>query len=102
HEDECLAPLPSARQIPSRNGLSARSSARSMIWPRIPSGIWFQTSLSCADGLQDSEFIAASPTGSIPAIRDGNVRTMESCAILEYLVAKYPPTRDQQRTTILS
>ena len=38
-----------------------------------------------------AEFIAASPTGSIPAIRDGDVRIM-ICAILEYLGAKYGPT----------
>ncbi len=42
--------------------------------------------------LDDAEFVAASPTGSIPAIRDGDVRIMESCAILEYLGAKYGPT----------
>src|SRR5215203_1629223 len=42
--------------------------------------------------LDDAEFVAASPTGSIPAIRDGDVRVMESCAILEYLGAKYGPT----------
>jgi glutathione S-transferase len=41
---------------------------------------------------EDAEFMAASPTGSIPAIRDGDVRVMESCAILEYLGAKYGPT----------
>ena len=28
----------------------------------------------------------------MPAIRDGDVRVMESCAILEYLGAKYGPT----------
>jgi hypothetical protein len=42
--------------------------------------------------LDDAEFIAASPTGSIPAIRDGDVRIMESCAVLEYLGAEYGPT----------
>jgi glutathione S-transferase len=41
---------------------------------------------------EDAEFMAASPTGSIPAIRDGDVRVMESCAVLEYLGAKYGPT----------
>jgi glutathione S-transferase len=45
-----------------------------------------------AKRLEDAEFIAASPTGSIPAIRDGDVQLMESCAILEYLGAKYGPT----------
>ncbi len=42
--------------------------------------------------LEDAEFMAASPTGSMPAIRDGEVGVFESCAILEYLGAKYGPT----------
>lgn len=42
--------------------------------------------------LENAEFLAASPTGAFPGIRDGDVRMMESCAILEYLGAKYGPT----------
>lgn len=42
--------------------------------------------------LEDAEFLAASPTGAFPGIRDGDVRMMESCAILEYLGATYGPT----------
>lgn len=42
--------------------------------------------------LEDAEFLAASPTGAFPGIRDGDVTMMESCAILEYLGAKYGPT----------
>ena len=42
--------------------------------------------------LDDAEFVEASPTGSFPGIRDGDVCLMESCAILEYLGAKYGPT----------
>jgi glutathione S-transferase len=42
--------------------------------------------------LSDAEFLEVSPTGSFPGIRDGDVRMMESCAILEYLGAKYGPT----------
>lgn len=45
-----------------------------------------------AKRFEDSEFVEASPTGSFPAIRDGDTRVMESCAILEYLGAKYGPT----------
>lgn len=41
---------------------------------------------------EDAEFIAASPAGALPAIRDGDVLVMESCAILEYLGAKHGPT----------
>jgi glutathione S-transferase len=40
----------------------------------------------------DAEFVEASPTGSFPGIRDGDACLMESCAILEYLGAKYGPT----------
>lgn len=42
--------------------------------------------------LQNREFLEASPTGSYPGLRDGDIRLMESCAILEYLGAKYGPT----------
>jgi glutathione S-transferase len=45
-----------------------------------------------AKRMEDPEFLEASPTGSFPGIRDGDVRMMESCAILEYLGAKYGPT----------
>ena len=41
---------------------------------------------------EDAEFLAASPAGSLPGIRDGAIQMMESCAILEYLGAKYGPT----------
>jgi glutathione S-transferase len=40
----------------------------------------------------DAEFLEVSPTGAFPGLRDGDVRLMESCAILEYLGAKYGPT----------
>jgi glutathione S-transferase len=42
--------------------------------------------------LEDKEFMAISPAGSVPAIRDGETELIESCAILEYLGAKYGPT----------
>jgi glutathione S-transferase len=41
---------------------------------------------------EDKEFMAVSPAGSVPAIRDGDTQLIESCAILEYLGAKYGPT----------
>jgi glutathione S-transferase len=40
----------------------------------------------------DPEFMAVSPTGAFPGLRDGDARLMESCAILEYLGATYGPT----------
>lgn len=41
---------------------------------------------------EDKEFMAISPAGSVPAIRDGDTQVIESCAILEYVGAKYGPT----------
>ncbi|HEV2364942.1 MAG TPA: glutathione S-transferase family protein [Caulobacteraceae bacterium] len=45
-----------------------------------------------ASRMENADFIAANPVGAFPAIRDGDVRMMESCAILEYLGVKYGPT----------
>jgi glutathione S-transferase len=41
----------------------------------------------------DPEFLAINPAGFIPAIRDGDVVMVESIAIMEYLMARYGPTR---------
>jgi glutathione S-transferase len=41
---------------------------------------------------EDEEFMAASPAGAMPGIADGDVRMMESVAILEYLGTRYGPT----------
>ena len=41
----------------------------------------------------DTEFLAINPAGFIPAIRDGDVTMVESIAIMEYLMARYGPTR---------
>jgi glutathione S-transferase len=41
---------------------------------------------------EDRDFMAVSPAGSMPGMADGDVRMMESVAILEYLGTKYGPT----------
>ena len=41
----------------------------------------------------DAEFLAINPAGFIPAIQDGDVTMVESIAIMEYLMARYGPTR---------
>jgi glutathione S-transferase len=41
---------------------------------------------------EDAEFLAVNPAGFIPAIQDGDVRMVESIAIMEYLMARYGPT----------
>ena len=40
----------------------------------------------------DEEFMRASPAGAAPGLVDGEVRMMESMAIVEYLGARYGPT----------
>jgi glutathione S-transferase len=41
----------------------------------------------------DPEFLAINPAGFIPAMQDGDVTMVESIAIMEYLIARYGPTR---------
>jgi len=41
---------------------------------------------------RDSEFLAINPAGFIPAIQDGDIRMVESIAIMEYVMARYGPT----------
>ena len=41
---------------------------------------------------QDPDFVDANAAAAFPAMRDGEVAMMESCAILEYLAARYGPT----------
>ena len=45
-----------------------------------------------ATRMEDVDFISANPAGAFPAIREGEVTMMESCAILEYLGARHGPT----------
>jgi glutathione S-transferase len=40
-----------------------------------------------------AEFLAVNPAGFTPAIQDGYVTMVESIAIMEYLMARYGPTR---------
>jgi glutathione S-transferase len=41
---------------------------------------------------EDAEFLAVSPAGAMPGIEDGEVKMMESVAIMEYLAARHGPT----------
>ena len=41
----------------------------------------------------DAEFLGVNPAGFIPAIVDGDVTMVESIAIMEYLLARYGPTK---------
>jgi glutathione S-transferase len=42
---------------------------------------------------EDADFISVNPAGFLPAMRDGDVTMVESIAIMEYLIARYGPTR---------
>lgn len=44
-------------------------------------------------GEPPAEFGAASPLGQLPAIQDGDVRMIESIAIMQYLMARHGPTK---------
>jgi glutathione S-transferase len=64
-----------------------------VVWMLEELGVPYEVrSIEFDKRLEDREFLAASPTGSFPGICDGDIRLMESCAILEYLGAKYGPT----------
>jgi glutathione S-transferase len=67
--------------------------AMRVIWMLEEMGLPYEVRrVDFAKRLDDAEFVRASPTGSFPGIRDGDTCLMESCAILEYLGAKYGPT----------
>lgn len=64
-----------------------------VLWMLEEMGTGYEVhSVEFAKRFEDAEFLEASPAGSFPAIRDGDTCIMESCAILEYLGAKYGPT----------
>jgi glutathione S-transferase len=67
--------------------------AMRVIWMLEEMGVPYEVQpVAFEKRLEDADFIKASPTGSFPGIRDGDVCLMESCAILEYLGARHGPT----------
>lgn len=64
-----------------------------VIWMLEEMGLPYEVRpVSFENRLEDKEFMQVSPTGAFPGMRDGDVRMMESCAIIEYLGVKYGPT----------
>ncbi len=64
-----------------------------VIWMLEEMGLPYEVRpLDFKSRMEDKEFLEVSPTGAFPGFRDGDVGMMESCAILEYLGAKYGPT----------
>jgi glutathione S-transferase len=41
---------------------------------------------------EDADFLAVNPAGFLPVMEDGEVRMVESIAIMEYLIGRYGPT----------
>ena len=69
------------------------SRSQRVIWMLEEMGLPYEVRrVDFANRQEDAEFMAASPAGAMPGMVDGNVRMMESVAILEYLGAKYGPT----------
>lgn len=46
--------------------------------------------IGATDAQRDAAFLAASPMGKVPALRDGEVRMADSAAICIYLADRYP------------
>ncbi|MEA3048411.1 MAG: glutathione S-transferase [Sphingomonadales bacterium] len=69
------------------------SRAVRVLWMLEEMGLAYEVrGVDFANRFDDVGFIEASPTGAMPGIVDGDVRMMESVAILEYLGARYGPT----------
>ena len=67
--------------------------AMRVIWMLEEMGLPYEIrTVDFAKRMEDADFLDVSPAASFPAIRDGDAQLMESCAILEYLGAKYGPT----------
>lgn len=64
-----------------------------IVWMLEEMGLPYEVrTVDFAGRAEDTDFIDANPIGAFPAIRDGDVTMMESCAILEYLGGRYGPT----------
>jgi glutathione S-transferase len=64
-----------------------------VVWMLEEMGLPYEIrSVNFQSRFEDKEFMAINPAGAVPAIRDGDTQVIESCAILEYLGAKYGPT----------
>ncbi|HZR81522.1 MAG TPA: glutathione S-transferase family protein [Candidatus Binatia bacterium] len=61
-----------------------------VLWLLEELGVPYETvNLAFPADLQKPDYLARSPLGKVPAIEDGDVRMVESGAIVEYLVEKY-------------
>ena len=72
---------------------AAPSRALRVLWMLEEMGLEYQVhQIDFANRFDDADFIAASPPGFMPGFKDGDVRMMESVAIIDYLSRRYGPT----------
>lgn len=63
-----------------------------VVWLAEEMGLPYEAIAVPFNGPKTPEFEAASPLGQLPAIEDGDVRMIESIAIMQYLLARHGPT----------
>ncbi|MFQ6004364.1 MAG: glutathione S-transferase family protein [Woeseia sp.] len=71
---------------------SPRTRAARAVWMLEEAGVPYErvlVDIRSPDRDDDSEFVAASPMGKVPALVDGDVRMSESAAICLYIADKY-------------
>jgi glutathione S-transferase len=64
-----------------------------IVWLCEEMGLPYQSITVPFGGEPTPEFAAASPLGQLPAIEEGDVRMIESIAIMQYLMARHGPTK---------
>lgn len=68
-----------------------RTRAARIAWMLEETGVAYRrVFVDIAAGKRDSAFLAASPMGKVPALRDGEVSMADSAAICLYLADRYP------------
>lgn len=63
-----------------------------IVWLCEEMGLPYETVAVALGGTPSEELAAISPLGQLPAIEDGDVRMIESIAIMQYLMARHGPT----------
>jgi glutathione S-transferase len=67
--------------------------AMRVVWMLEEMGLDYEVRpVDFANRFKDKEFLALSPAGFMPGLRDGDVGMFESAAIIDYLGQKYGPT----------
>ena len=71
---------------------AARTRSLRIVWLAEEMGLPYTLVSIPFGGPKPADFIDVSPLGQLPAIEDGDVRMVESIAIMQYLLAKYGPS----------